>query len=128
MKTFDLHCQDAMHCHDELFHNIESRTEECVNSFLSHVSSPLTYFAPHPLPYLGPPAARETANTPRPMQAHNMILAAQRWIAATHPHLWTRRGGRDHVWLMAHDEGACYAPAVIWPGEGRVGADYDLHA
>ena len=60
-------------------------------------------------------------HTPRPMQAHNMILAAQKWIAETHSDIWKRRGGRDHIWLMAHDEGACYAPMAIWPGErGRM--------
>ena len=58
---------------------------------------------------------------PRPMQAHNMILAVQRWIEEAHPRLWQRRGGRDHIWLMAHDEGACYAPRIVWPGERERG-------
>ena len=25
-----------------------------------------------------------------------------------------RHGGRDHIWLMSHDEGACYAPSEIY--------------
>ena len=50
-----------------------------------------------------------------------MILAVQRWIEEAHPRLWQRRGGRDYIWLMAHDEGACYAPRIIWPGERERG-------
>jgi len=52
----------------------------------------------------------------RPMAAANMLRAARRWISKTHSKYWQRRGGRDHIWLMAHDEGPCYAPSSIWPG------------
>lgn len=50
---------------------------------------------------------------PRPMLASNMLLKAQQWLASAHPY-WNRTGGRDHIWLMSHDEGACYAPISIW--------------
>ena len=26
-----------------------------------------------------------------------------------------RRGGRDHIWLVTHDEASCYVPAAIRP-------------
>jgi hypothetical protein len=38
------------------------------------------------------------------MHAANMMLEAKRWLQKTMP-WWDRRGGRDHIWLMAHDEG-----------------------
>ncbi|KAL6745753.1 exostosin-like glycosyltransferase [Haematococcus lacustris] len=44
--------------------------------------------------------------------ASNMMLEVQQWLQKTHP-WWDRRGGRDHVWLTPHDEGACWAPRVI---------------
>ncbi len=28
---------------------------------------------------------------------------------------WDRKGGRDHIWLISHDEGSCWAPAEIRP-------------
>ncbi|KAG1663565.1 hypothetical protein FOA52_013185 [Chlamydomonas sp. UWO 241] len=65
------------------------------------------------------PDAAEGASGPdvsRPNAAHNMLQAAQAWIAKEFGRYWERRGGRDHIWLMAHDEGACYAPSEIWPG------------
>ena len=40
----------------------------------------------------------------RPMHAANMLLEVKRWLQKTMP-WWDRRGGRDHVWLMPHDEG-----------------------
>ena len=48
---------------------------------------------------------------PRPMEMAHMLIRLQRWIAATYPY-WNRTGGTDHIWLFAHDEGACYAPKV----------------
>jgi hypothetical protein len=26
-----------------------------------------------------------------------------------------RRGGRDHIWLVSHDEASCYVPSAIRP-------------
>eukprot|EP00798_Chlamydomonas_sp_ICE-L_P028400 gene28400-31535_t len=47
------------------------------------------------------------------MHAANMMLEVKHWIQRTYP-WWNRRKGRDHIWLMAHDEGACYAPSQIY--------------
>eukprot|EP00798_Chlamydomonas_sp_ICE-L_P025705 gene25705-11363_t len=52
---------------------------------------------------------------PRPLGAANMIREAAFWINKTFPY-FNRKGGKDHIWLMPHDEGACYAPKEIWPG------------
>eukprot|EP00884_Botryococcus_braunii_P011152 jgi/Botrbrau1/20037/Bobra.200_1s0042.1 len=46
-------------------------------------------------------------------QAAMMALEAKRWLE-THLPYWNRRGGRDHVWLFAHDEGSCWVPQEIW--------------
>ncbi|KAL4447245.1 hypothetical protein ABPG77_007278 [Micractinium sp. CCAP 211/92] len=48
----------------------------------------------------------------RAMGGVNMILEAYHWIRAHFPY-WDRREGRDHIWLFTHDEGSCWAPAVI---------------
>ncbi|KAG2481846.1 hypothetical protein HYH03_019188 [Edaphochlamys debaryana] len=65
---------------------------------------------------------------PRPRQMANMLMDTVEWINATHP-FWQRRGGRDHVFLFTHDEGACWAPNVlnnsIWLTHwGRMGLDH----
>ncbi|KAG2494840.1 hypothetical protein HYH03_007080 [Edaphochlamys debaryana] len=65
---------------------------------------------------------------PRPRQMANMLMDTVEWINATHP-FWQRRGGRDHVFLFTHDEGACWAPTVlnnsIWLTHwGRMGLNH----
>ncbi len=40
------------------------------------------------------------------MHVTHMMLAVLGWIRAHMGKYWDRRGGSDHVWLMAHDEGA----------------------
>ncbi|GAX81627.1 hypothetical protein CEUSTIGMA_g9055.t1 [Chlamydomonas eustigma] len=50
---------------------------------------------------------------PRPMHVTNMVLEIKRWLQKHMP-WWDRRGGRDHIWLMPHDEGACYMPTEIY--------------
>ncbi|GLI60030.1 hypothetical protein VaNZ11_002095 [Volvox africanus] len=50
---------------------------------------------------------------PRVMHVTNMMLEIRDWIRKHFPY-WDRRGGRDHIWLMTHDEGACYAPTEIY--------------
>ena len=52
---------------------------------------------------------------PRPYGASMMQLMAAKWLNKTFPYM-QRRGGRDHIWLMAHDEGACYVHRDVWPG------------
>jgi hypothetical protein len=49
----------------------------------------------------------------RPMHVTNMLLEVKRWLQKHMP-WWDRRGGRDHIWLMPHDEGACYMPTEIY--------------
>lgn len=43
-----------------------------------------------------------------------MLLEAKRWVEQHHP-WWNRRGGRDHVWLVTHDEGSCWVPSELRP-------------
>ncbi|KAG1671014.1 hypothetical protein FOA52_014258 [Chlamydomonas sp. UWO 241] len=50
---------------------------------------------------------------PRVMHVTNMMLEARDWFRKQFPY-WDRRGGRDHIWLMSHDEGACYAPSDFY--------------
>ncbi|GFH09433.1 EGF-like domain-containing protein, partial [Haematococcus lacustris] len=50
---------------------------------------------------------------PRVMHVANMLLEARDWVRSHFP-WWNRRGGRDHIFLMTHDEGACYAPIEIF--------------
>ena len=49
---------------------------------------------------------------PRVMHASNLMLDAKRWVDEHLPY-WRRKDGRDHIWLITHDEGPCYAPAEI---------------
>ncbi|KAG2424862.1 hypothetical protein HYH02_015125 [Chlamydomonas schloesseri] len=66
---------------------------------------------------------------PRVMHVTNMMLEVRDWIRKHFPY-WDRRGGRDHIWLMTHDEGACYAPTEIYKSSiflthwGRRDADH----
>eukprot|EP00798_Chlamydomonas_sp_ICE-L_P015005 gene15005-21073_t len=50
---------------------------------------------------------------PRVMHVTNMMVEAKEWVRSHFPY-WDRRGGRDHIFLMTHDEGACYAPTEIY--------------
>ncbi|KAG2493455.1 hypothetical protein HYH03_008272 [Edaphochlamys debaryana] len=60
------------------------------------------------VPYWGAPTSQH-----RYSNGAHMWLAAKRWIQANFP-FWDRRGGRDHIWLTNHDEGACYMPTEIY--------------
>ncbi|KAK9805384.1 hypothetical protein WJX73_009679 [Symbiochloris irregularis] len=51
---------------------------------------------------------------PRVMHAANMLLEAKQWLQ-THLPYWNRTGGKDHVWLVTHDEGSCWVPSEIRP-------------
>ncbi|CAI5461545.1 unnamed protein product [Closterium sp. Yama58-4] len=44
-----------------------------------------------------------------------MYAAVHRHIMHAYPH-WNRSRGRDHLWPMGTDEGACLAPQSIWHG------------
>lgn len=41
--------------------------------------------------------------------------AAEGTASACLPLCRERRGGRDHIWLVTHDEGSCWVPAAIRP-------------
>lgn len=43
--------------------------------------------------------------SPRPMHSAHMVLEAKRWVQKHFPY-WDRHGGRDHIFLQTHDEGA----------------------
>ena len=48
----------------------------------------------------------------RPVTAMRMVVDAVDQIRAAHPY-WDRNGGRDHVFLLAHDEGGCWASEAV---------------
>ena len=47
-------------------------------------------------------------------QGSLLMLRALRYIQSAYP-LWNASGGRDHVWMMLHDEGPCLCPREIRP-------------
>ncbi|KAG1678607.1 hypothetical protein FOA52_012614 [Chlamydomonas sp. UWO 241] len=49
----------------------------------------------------------------RPMHGANMMNELKQWLQKTFP-FWDRHGGRDHIWLTAADEGACWMPKEIY--------------
>ena len=48
------------------------------------------------------------------MHGANLLLEAKRWLQQAYPH-WNRTGGKDHIWLVSHDEGSCWVPAELRP-------------
>uniref|UniRef100_A0A7S4B6Y3 EGF-like domain-containing protein n=1 Tax=Chrysotila carterae TaxID=13221 RepID=A0A7S4B6Y3_CHRCT len=60
-------------------------------------------------PYLGR-ERREPRQ--RSHQGTLLMLQALRYISTTFP-FWNASKGRDHVWLMLHDEGPCFCPKAI---------------
>ena len=65
---------------------------------------PVASFAEHPT-HVGP------TRIFGPLQR---VLGALAYIKKTWPY-WDRRGGTDHLFFFSHDEGACWAPAAVWP-------------
>ncbi|KAG2501891.1 hypothetical protein HYH03_000389 [Edaphochlamys debaryana] len=49
----------------------------------------------------------------RVMHGANLVREVHEWVKTALPY-WKRRGGRDHIWLFAADEGACWAPTEIF--------------
>lgn len=49
------------------------------------------------------------------MQGTHMLLEAKQWLQQQYP-FWNRTGGRDHVWLVSHDEGSCWVPRELRRG------------
>lgn len=75
------------------------------------------YSSCYPFPVMGWadfPWFHDPRADPRVMHASNMLLDVKRWLQASFP-WWDRRGGKDHIWVFAHDEGACWAPNEITP-------------
>mmetsp|Transcript_463 Transcript_463/g.1206 ORF Transcript_463/g.1206 Transcript_463/m.1206 type:complete len:785 (+) Transcript_463:202-2556(+) len=61
--------------------------------------------------YVGPgPWARSFPM--RPVSAMHLFVDALEHIQRNFPH-WKKSGGADHLFLFAHDEGGCWAPAEI---------------
>ncbi|EFJ49814.1 acetylglucosaminyltransferase [Volvox carteri f. nagariensis] len=60
------------------------------------------------MPFYGAPTSWH-----RYSNAANLWLKAKTWIQSNFP-FWDRRGGRDHIWMTNHDEGACYMPTEIY--------------
>jgi hypothetical protein len=48
----------------------------------------------------------------RSQQGTLLLLRALQHIRREHPY-WNASGGRDHVWLMLHDEGPCFCPKQL---------------
>ncbi|KXZ53465.1 hypothetical protein GPECTOR_7g915 [Gonium pectorale] len=82
--------------------------EEADYFFVPHYAScliwPVLNWADYPFFY--------THGGTRVMNAVNMLRETVDWINTTYP-FWQRRGGRDHIWIFAHDEGSCWAPTVL---------------
>ena len=60
-------------------------------------------------PYLGRPT-RETKR--RSHQGTLLMLEALKYIRSNFPY-WDSHGGRDHVFMMLHDEGPCFCPREL---------------
>jgi hypothetical protein len=67
---------------------------------------PIVKFADQP--YYG---ADENAPRHRAHQATLLMLRALKYIQRLP--FWRRRGGKDHIWMMLHDEGPCFCPREI---------------
>mmetsp|Transcript_19563 Transcript_19563/g.42445 ORF Transcript_19563/g.42445 Transcript_19563/m.42445 type:complete len:788 (+) Transcript_19563:181-2544(+) len=64
----------------------------------------------------------------RVMHASNIVLDSKRWVEQHFPY-WKKRGGKDHIFLFTHDEGACWAPNEVLPAIwlthwGRLGLNH----
>ena len=46
------------------------------------------------------------------MQGTHMLLEAKHWLQHQYP-FWNRTAGRDHIWLVSHDEGSCWVPVEL---------------
>ncbi|KAG2437024.1 hypothetical protein HYH02_011455 [Chlamydomonas schloesseri] len=73
---------------------------------------PVLGWADHP--WFGMPAAHARAQ-----QGTYMYLKAKRWVQqhyldAGGRSYWDRRGGRDHIFMMLNDEGACWMPQEVY--------------
>ena len=63
------------------------------------------------VPYYG---REKHENKRRSHQGSLFMLSALRYIRTAYP-FWDAAGGRDHVFMMLHDEGPCFCPRDIRP-------------
>ena len=68
---------------------------------------PIAHF--NDVPYLG---RQQHENRRRSHQGALLMKSALAYIRAFYP-FWNASGGRDHVWMMLHDEGPCFAPREL---------------
>lgn len=83
---------------------------------------PATHAAP-PVPSPFPPP-----DPPTHSHVPARLPAAPSLLRQTYP-FWQKHGGRDHVFLFTHDEGACWAPTIaknaVWLTHwGRMGLNH----
>jgi hypothetical protein len=76
-----------------------------VPAYVSCFTWPIVGWADFPFWY--------AASSGRVSHMAKMLLELKRELQAEWPY-WDRRGGRDHIWLMVHDEGACWMPTEIF--------------
>ena len=46
--------------------------------------------------------------------ASKLYVGAYEHVRAVLPY-WNASNGTDHIWTFGYDEGACFAPAPLWP-------------
>ncbi|KAL3929510.1 MAG: hypothetical protein SGPRY_001931 [Prymnesium sp.] len=68
---------------------------------------PISHFADEP--FLG---REQSENRRRSHQGALLLKAALHYIRTALP-FWNASGGRDHVWMMLHDEGPCFCPREL---------------
>ena len=68
---------------------------------------PISKFADEP--YYG---RRNHENRRRSHQGALFMKAALRYVRKYHP-WWDKSNGADHIWMMLHDEGPCFAPREL---------------
>jgi hypothetical protein len=60
------------------------------------------------------PAGVPWTNRCQTCSVPHSLCAAQEPLPQKHFPYWDRYGGRDHIFLMTHDEGACYMPSEVY--------------
>ncbi len=97
-------------CHQSVMQRPHAATRIVTGDVRIGRSPPAT----HKIAFASIPCLPRTPTGPRVAQMANMMMETVQWINATYP-FWQRRGGRDHIWVFTHDEGACWAPNVLTP-------------
>ena len=74
-----------------------------------HASHPFASAQFADVPYIG---RERHENRRRSHQGTLFLKRALHYIRRYYP-FWNASGGRDHIWMMLHDEGPCFAPREI---------------